>query len=454
MLHIETGCRSEHREYRPMRISHVSWNLLGLVLPLVVAALVIPSLLGVLGTQRFGVLALAWGLIGYASAVDLGIGRAVTQMVSKIINTKNARRESDILQAALQITFGTGAIAFGLIIFLAVIGAAGWISADEIPSQEKTTSIILLAFAIPLQSISATYRGINEAHLNFKKVSLLRVGLGIANFGAPYLISIFTVEMHWLIASLVLSRAIALVFYRNFALKLVSRKSSAISIHRSKVLSLIRIRLIRFGGWLTVSSILNPIVNSADRFLLASVISASAVTLYVIPFEMTTQSLILVGAVSTVFFPHAARSANQGAQKLKKDFLRVTWTVAAIMGCVALGYLSLGHYVLSIWLDKKLDGDSVRVLQIICLGLAPYAVASLSTSVIHSRGSSELTAIVNMLMFFPSLALLYFSIKYFGVIGASVTWLIRILLEAISFFYIALRQIKNLSIEDGKIRSV
>lgn len=431
-----------------MKLSHVSWNLVGLVLPLVVAALVIPSLLNTLGTQRFGVLALAWGLIGYASAVDLGIGRAVTQTVSGIINTKNARRERDILQAALQITLGTGAIAFGLIIILALIGAERWVGADEIPSKEKTISIVLLAFAIPLQSISATYRGINEAHLNFKKVSLLRVGLGVANFGAPYLISIATIEMHWLIASLVLSRAIALFFYRNFALNLVVARDLARSVHRSKVLSLVRIRLIRFGGWITVSSILNPIVNAADRFLLASVISASAVTLYVIPFEMTTQSLILVGAVSTVFFPHAARSAKQGTEKLKKDFFKVIYIVSAIMGCVAAGYLVFGNYVLSIWLEKKLDGESARVLQIICLGLVPYAVASLSTSLIHSRGSSDLTAIVNMMMFFPSLALLYFSIKYFGVVGAAGTWLTRILLEAVSFFCIAIRQINNLSIKN------
>lgn len=223
--------------------------------------------------------------------------------------------------------------------------------------------------------------------------------------------------------------------------------------HRSKMLSLVRVRLIRFGGWITVSSILNPIVNAADRFLLASVVSASAVTLYIIPFEMTTQSLILVGAVSTVFFPHAARSANQGARKLKNDFLRIIWTVAIVMGCVAVGYLVFGNYVLSVWLDKKLDGDSVRVLQIICLGLAPYAVASLSTSLIHSRGSSDLTAIVNMMMFFPSLVLLYFSIKYFGIVGAAVTWLIRILLEAISFFCIALCQIKNLPVGNDGART-
>lgn len=429
-----------------MKLSHVSWNLLGLVLPLVVAALVIPSLLSLLGAQRFGVLALAWGLIGYASAIDLGIGRAVTQTVSKIINTKNSKRENDILQAALQITLGTGLVAAGLIIILAFSGADRWIGAADISKNEKTASIILLALALPLQSISATYKGINEAHLNFKKISLLRVVLGVANFGGPYLIAIFTTKMHWLVASLVLSRAISLFFYRSFALKLINQEEkSSISIHRLKMRNLIKIRLLKFGGWITVSSILNPIVNAADRFMIASIISASAVTLYVIPFEMTTQSLILVGAVSTVFFPHVTRAANKGSKKLKEDFLKVVLVVSLVMGCVVLGYILAGDYVLSIWLNKNLDGDSISVLKIVCLGLVPYAIASLSTSLIHSRGASNLTAIVNILMFFPSLAMLYFSIKYFGVLGAAVTWVVRILIEAISFFGISLSQIKKLS---------
>jgi O-antigen/teichoic acid export membrane protein len=433
-----------------MRLSHVTWNLLGLVLPLVVAALVIPSLLETLGTQRFGVLALAWGLVGYASAVDFGIGRAVTQTVSKIISTKNAKRERAVLRAGLQITLGTGFIVFLIIIILALCGAGRWIGASEVPEIEKTISIILLAFAIPLQSISATYRGINEAHLNFKKVSLLRVGLGVANFGAPYAISIFTIQMHWLVVSLVMSRALSLFFYRNFAIKLINKDDYLKSSHQKRLLILLRLRLIRFGGWITISSILNPIVNAADRFFLASLISAAAVTFYVIPFEMTTQSLVLVGAVSTVFFPHAARSANQGAKKLKKDFLKIVFVLASVMSCVAISYLMFGNYIISIWLDQKLGFTSVEVLEVMCLGLAPYAVATLSTSFIHSQGLSKWTAIVNITMFVPSLLMLYFSIKHLGAFGAAITWVLRIFLEAVSFFLLSLHQIKNISTEEQK----
>ena len=54
------------------------WNLLGQVLPMVVGVVAIPPLVHSLGVDRFGVLSLAWIIIGYFSLFDLGMGRALT----------------------------------------------------------------------------------------------------------------------------------------------------------------------------------------------------------------------------------------------------------------------------------------------------------------------------------------------------------------------------------------
>ena len=48
-----------------------------------VAVVTIPALIGRLGTDRFGVLTLAWILLGYFSLFDLGLGRALTKMVAE-----------------------------------------------------------------------------------------------------------------------------------------------------------------------------------------------------------------------------------------------------------------------------------------------------------------------------------------------------------------------------------
>src|SRR2546428_14192229 len=59
------------------------WNLLSLAAPMLVALGAIPALIRTLGADRFGILTLAWMLIGYCSLFDLGLGRALTKLVSE-----------------------------------------------------------------------------------------------------------------------------------------------------------------------------------------------------------------------------------------------------------------------------------------------------------------------------------------------------------------------------------
>ncbi len=83
----------------------------------------------------------------------------------------------------------------------------------------------MLALAVPMQAVSATYRGVNEAYLNFSGISVLRIALGVANLGAPFLVCFVTKELYCLIATLVFSRVIALVFYRNLATNCLAEHS-------------------------------------------------------------------------------------------------------------------------------------------------------------------------------------------------------------------------------------
>ena len=67
-------------------------NLLGQGVPLIAAFFAIPKLITGLGTERFGLLTLAWLVIGYFSLFDLGLGRALTQVVAaEIRDTRDTK---------------------------------------------------------------------------------------------------------------------------------------------------------------------------------------------------------------------------------------------------------------------------------------------------------------------------------------------------------------------------
>jgi hypothetical protein len=60
-------------------------NLAGQVIPLLIGLATIPYIVRGLGTERFGVLAIAWVVLGYFSLFDLGLGRAKTKFVAECL---------------------------------------------------------------------------------------------------------------------------------------------------------------------------------------------------------------------------------------------------------------------------------------------------------------------------------------------------------------------------------
>ena len=80
------------------------WNLLGHGLPLIVGVVTIPALVDKLGTERFGVLAILWVVIGYFSLFDFGIGRALTKMIAEQLGIGKIGDIPALIQTALVFT--------------------------------------------------------------------------------------------------------------------------------------------------------------------------------------------------------------------------------------------------------------------------------------------------------------------------------------------------------------
>ena len=68
---------------KPHWLTGSIWNLLGTGIPFGFAIVCMPLLLKNLGADRYGMLILAWGVVGYFSIFDFGLSRAITQLVAR-----------------------------------------------------------------------------------------------------------------------------------------------------------------------------------------------------------------------------------------------------------------------------------------------------------------------------------------------------------------------------------
>jgi O-antigen/teichoic acid export membrane protein len=61
--------------------------------------------------------------------------------------------------------------------------------------------------------------------------------------------------------------------------------------------------LFRFGGWLTISNLISPLMVSLDRILIGMFLSVAEMAYYATPYEIVTKLQIIPSALTGVLFP-------------------------------------------------------------------------------------------------------------------------------------------------------
>jgi O-antigen/teichoic acid export membrane protein len=382
--------------------------------------------------QRFGLLSLAWGLVGFAGIFDLGVGRATTQTIARLRGGSQLEQVPAVVRTANSLSFRTGCIGAAVLSFAAFAGVQRYIKYDLWLDREVTIAAYLLALTIPIQSMSAMYRGVNEAFHNFRGISFVRVGLGFANFLGPFCVSRFSSNLAVMVFTLFLSRFIAYFLFRVLARACIAREIPANAEtalhHPTKDIAK---QLLSFGVWFTISSLVSPVLVQADRYLIGVLISATAISTYSLPFDVVTQVLIVLSAITNVAFPSLSTLVRSQPDKVNAIFNRWLRRVVAIMFGIAAGCAILLPIVLPLWIGPTLPRESVRIGQILCIGIVFNSVGSMYFAILHAHGRADITAKLHLIELPVFLFSLYCLVTRFGPIGASFAWAGRMALDAL-----------------------
>src|SRR5712671_4531327 len=270
-----TSARANHRlhlTWGPLLARNVIWNLVGNGAPMIVAVFSIPILIQGLGRDRFGVLALAWALIGYASLFDLGVGRALTQLVAKKLGAGEDREVPALVWTSLILMLLLGAAGA-----LTAVLLAPWLvhHALNVPVElqaETLRSFYLLGLSIPVVIGTAGLRGLLEAHQRFGMINALRIPMGVYSFASPLLVLPFSRSLFPVVVVLVCGRVIGWAAHLVLCLRVVPELRQGIVWHGA-----VAGPLLRFGGWMTVSNIVSPLMVTLDRFLIGALATMTAV---------------------------------------------------------------------------------------------------------------------------------------------------------------------------------
>ena len=409
------------------------WNFLGQGVPLIAAFFTIPILIDGLGLGRFGTLTLVWVLIGYASILDFGLGRALTQLVAQEIGENEGRNVSPLVSTALLSMMMIGGIA--VIVFWV---AAGWLARALLHSPpelfgETSASLRIIALSLPFLVVSTGLRGVLEAYQRFDLVNIVRLPLGLLSYIGPLIVLPFSHRLDFIVVVLVAGRIATVIVYSTFCYRLVPQLN----------LGFFDVRYVRpllaFGSWMTVSNVISPLMLYLDRFLIAGLVSVTAVAYYTTPYEVVTRLWIVPGAILGVMFPAFSYEFSQNRQRARKLYFRSLTAIFAILLLPVLGVILFAKPGLSLWLGPAFAEKSFVVFRLLAVGVLLNSLAQASAAFIQAAGRPAITAKLHLLEILPYLTYLWFLVKAYGIVGAATAWLIRVALSFIALGFVSIR---------------
>jgi O-antigen/teichoic acid export membrane protein len=408
---------------------NILWNLLGNGVPLLVAIVAIPLLIEGLGTERFGLLTLAWMVVGYFSLFDLGLGRALTKLVAERLGQGHVSDVPALIWTAMSLMGALGVLGATCVAVL-----SPWLvrSVLKIPPElqsETLVSFYLLALSIPVVVSSIGLRGVLEAHQRFGLVNSVRVPLGIMTFLGPIAVLPFSNSLIAVVSVLVIARVISWVVYA-FACSFVEPElSRSIDIRRGEVRP-----LMSFGGWMTVSNIVGPMMVYMDRFLIGAMVSMTAVAYYATPYDVITKLWIIPGALMGVMFPAFATTLVQDRERAARLFGRVVSYIYLALFPVTLMVVTLANEGLTLWLGGDFASNSFLVLQLLAVGVFINGHSKVPFGLVQSAGRADWTAKLHLVELPFYLAMLWWLLGAHGIVGAAVAWVIRVAVDTLFLF--------------------
>ncbi len=409
------------------------WSLLAQGLPLIIALFTVPVMIKGYGVERFGILSIMWIIIGYSSVFDLGLGRALTQMVSRKLGNNDTDDLSQVIWTALAIISMPG-IAMSLILFAFTPYIVSLLKVPEMYKTETLNSMYLLAISLPFLIWIISMKGILESYQKFVIISIMRLPVILCNYLAPVLLLTFTQRLDIAVFVIVAGRILTTFAYFYAISGVIPDFFNKIKFKTECIKP-----LLNFGGWITVSNVTGPLLLYIDRFIIAFVLSATVVAYYTTPFDIVTKLWIAPTAIMNVIFPALTSEIHNDKKRAKKLYYESIKYNFLIMILPVLICIIFAKSALALWIGADFAEKSYLVCQIIAVGTLINGIKHVSISLIQASGRSDITGWMSLVQLPIYLFVLIIVISKFGLPGVAFIWCVRNLITGIVTHIISLK---------------
>ncbi|MFA6956532.1 MAG: oligosaccharide flippase family protein [Thermoanaerobaculia bacterium] len=388
-------------------------NLAGQLAPFAVAFLAMPATIHGLGPERFGILGLAWTILGSAGLVDLALGRAVTKFAAAALARGDRQEAAVAARTAARSQFLLGlaaAIALGALTPLVVDRL---LDVPEALAGDTRAVFFLVAAALPAVLVTGCYRGLLEALGRFDLVNVQRVVWGSMTFALPWLGVTLGWSLPSIAASLVAARYLAALVHATIAtMKLPELRAARAGALLGDV--------VLFGGHISVASLMLSFHRLSDQFLLGALSTLATVGRYAIAAEMALRLSVIQTSIIGASFPSlVAAHAARDAAAARGVVTRMAAFVTLLLGLPCAILVAGAHPILSWWLGGETADAVATPLRLLVTGAFISSFAGIGIASLQASGRPELVTRLRAWLLAPLFLAQWWAVANFGIEGAA-----------------------------------
>jgi len=418
---------------------HTAFNFAGQILPLLAGIALIPYIVRGLGPDRFGMLGIIWVVFGYFSLMDLGLGRATTKFVAQSLAKGEAGRISEMVWSSiiLQLVFG---LAGGAIIaILTPVLVARVLKTPASLVGEARIAFYVLAAALPAVLAASGLRAVLEGCQRFDITNLLRIPSSLLAFVIPAVAVAADLRLPGIVLWMGISRVGFAFAHGFYCVRVLPCLKIRPTIHSGVIFP-----LLSFGGWITASNLVNPVLVSMDRFMIGSLLTVALVGYYTAPFEAVTKLWMIPASLMATVYPACSALGTERMRELQTLYSRSIKYIFCTLAPVSLILVLFARPIIGAWLGPGFVEKSAVPLQLLAVGVFINCFAHVPYCFLQALGRPDTAAKLFVCEVVPYGLLAWWMIERHGLAGAAAAWSIRVAIEVVLLLWLA-RRVLSLS---------
>lgn len=391
-----------------------------------------PLYIHFLGIEKFSIISFALVIAGLMAVLDGGL----TATLSREFALKNS---SNLIKVNTFSTFEILYFALSLFIFLIVFIfsdkiANSWLNLENIDSQEVSYFLKIIGIGVSLEFLCNFYSGGLMGLEKHVKVNFYKVAWGILRNGLVLIPISYFASLELFFVWQTVSTFIYTILLRN---ALICDLDSKIPVFRIPIIDKeILNRTWKFALGIFFISLVASINTQMDKLAISKLLPISILGYYILAVSLSQSLVTLITPISTAMLPRFTSLFSEG--KIDEAFSlysRLSLLISIIVLSIGCNIIVFAEQLIWIWTgDFELAENAYIFVPFLTIGSIMLAFQILPYSVSIANGYTKINNFLGLISLFITLPGYWIMTKYYGGVGAAITWGVTQLL--ITPFYI------------------